>query len=46
MCETGSRSAVAASLLRALGRDEVANLAGGVAAWRGAGLSVELGPTT
>jgi rhodanese-related sulfurtransferase len=41
LCETGSRSAVAASVLRALGRTEVANLAGGIIAWRNAGLPLE-----
>ncbi len=43
LCETGSRSAVAASLLRALGRREVANLSGGILAWRGSGLPVNPG---
>lgn len=37
MCQTGSRSAVAASLLRARGRDRVRNAAGGYAAWLAAG---------
>ena len=40
-CESGSRSAIAASLLQALGRRDVANLVGGIAAWRKAGLPVE-----
>mgnify|MGYP001617345397 CR=1 FL=1 len=40
MCATGSQSAVVASVLRAHGRTEVANLAGGITAWRGAGLPV------
>ncbi len=40
-CETGSRSAVAASLLRAHGLARVANLAGGITAWKRAGLPVE-----
>ncbi|MEP7116887.1 MAG: rhodanese-like domain-containing protein, partial [Acidobacteriota bacterium] len=40
-CRSGSRSAVAASLLRRLGRREVVNLVGGLEAWRAAGL-----PTT
>lgn len=41
LCETGSRSAVAASVLRSLGRTEVFNLTGGLAGWAGAGLPVE-----
>jgi len=40
-CETGSRSAIAASLLQARGRRDVANLVGGITAWRKAGLPVE-----
>ena len=40
-CQTGSRSAIAASLLKARGYDRVANLAGGYVAWVGAGLPVE-----
>lgn len=40
-CESGSRSAIAASLLQAHGRRDVANLVGGIAAWRAAGLPVE-----
>jgi len=43
-CATGSRSAVAASLLRAAGRTDVANLAGGVLGWRRAGLPLEGAP--
>jgi hydroxyacylglutathione hydrolase len=39
-CETGSRSAIAASVLAARGRAGVANLEGGIAAWRTAGLPV------
>lgn len=39
-CRSGSRSAIAASLLRRLGRREVWNLAGGIDAWRAAGLPV------
>ncbi len=39
-CRSGSRSAIAASLLRRLGRREVFNLAGGIEAWRDAGLPV------
>jgi hydroxyacylglutathione hydrolase len=38
-CQTGSRSAIAASVLEARGRS-VANLEGGFAAWRQAGLPV------
>jgi len=44
VCATGSRSAVAASLLRAGGRTDVTNLAGGVAAWKRAGLPLEGAP--
>lgn len=40
-CQGGGRSAIAASLLKAHGRDRVANLAGGFTAWVGAGLPVE-----
>jgi len=40
-CETASRSAIAASLLEARGRGDVANLEGGFTAWRQAGLPVE-----
>ena len=40
-CESGSRSAIAASVLQARGRRDVANLVGGIAAWRRAGLPVE-----
>lgn len=39
-CRSGSRSAIAASLLRRLGRREVVNLAGGIDAWRAAGRPV------
>ena len=39
-CQTGSRSAIGASLLEARGRSAVANLEGGIAAWRQAGLPV------
>lgn len=35
-CQTGERSNIAASLLRARGRDNVENLAGGYVAWVGA----------
>jgi len=41
-CESGSRSAIAASLLQARGRRDVANLVGGFAAWRKAGLPVDV----
>ncbi|MFI5206875.1 MAG: rhodanese-like domain-containing protein [Gemmatimonadales bacterium] len=40
-CETGSRSAIAASILLAAGVTSVANLAGGLNAWKEAGLPVE-----
>lgn len=39
-CQSGSRSAIAASVLRAQGVDRVANLTGGFAEWRDAGLPV------
>jgi hydroxyacylglutathione hydrolase len=39
-CETGARSAVAASLLLARGLSNVANLEGGYTAWQAAGLPV------
>jgi hydroxyacylglutathione hydrolase len=39
-CQTGSRSAIAASLLQARGRGDVANLEGGFAAWRQAGYPI------
>jgi len=42
-CESGSRSAIAASVLRARGRHDVANLKGGINAWIQAGLPVERG---
>jgi hydroxyacylglutathione hydrolase len=41
-CETGSRSAIAASLLEAQRRGNVANLEGGLAAWREAGYPIEM----
>lgn len=37
-CRAGSRSAIAASLLRRLGRTRVTNLTGGIEAWTAAGL--------
>jgi glyoxylase-like metal-dependent hydrolase (beta-lactamase superfamily II)/rhodanese-related sulfurtransferase len=40
-CAGGYRSSIAASLLRALGFERVADLQGGYAAWAGAGLPVE-----
>ena len=42
-CRSGGRSAIAASLLRRLGRSDVTNLAGGIDAWRAAGLPVSGG---
>ena len=42
-CETGSRSAIAASVLASLGFRNVMNLTGGLDAWRAAGLPVERG---
>lgn len=38
-CQSGARSAIAASLLKRLGRTDVRNLVGGYAAWRSAGLT-------
>lgn len=40
-CETGSRSAIAASVLLAAGFDNVINLTGGLNAWHVAGLPLE-----
>jgi hydroxyacylglutathione hydrolase len=42
-CQSGGRSAIAASLLRARGIQNVMNLTGGFTAWRDAGLAVENG---
>lgn len=42
-CQGGGRSAIAASLLKARGIDEVINLTGGYGAWQGAGYPVERG---
>ena len=42
-CQSGARSSIAASLLRAKGVERVVNLRGGFAAWREAGLPVEGG---
>jgi rhodanese-related sulfurtransferase len=39
-CEKGARSSSAVALLRKAGHDKVMNLAGGLDAWRGAGLPV------
>ncbi len=41
-CASGVRSAIGASLLRARGVDRVANLTGGITAWRKAGLPTEV----
>jgi len=41
-CETASRSAIAASLLEAQGRRDIANLKGGFTAWRQAGYPIEV----
>jgi hydroxyacylglutathione hydrolase len=41
-CETASRSAIAASLLEARGRRDVADLIGGFTAWRQAGYPIEV----
>lgn len=40
-CQTGARSAIAASLLQAHGIEDVANMTGGVAEWEAAGLPLE-----
>lgn len=40
-CQSGARAAIAASVLRARGFTNVANLAGGFAAWQAAGQPVE-----
>jgi len=40
-CRTGGRSAIAASLLRAHGVEDVRNMVGGYEAWRGKGFPVE-----
>ena len=42
-CQTGGRSAIAASLLRAQGVSNVMNLAGGFASWQNAGHPIERG---
>jgi sulfur dioxygenase len=41
VCPAGARSAVAAAILESSGATEVANLRGGLLAWRAAGLPVE-----
>jgi len=40
-CQSGARSAIAASVLMRAGRHDVFNLVGGYAAWRDAGLPIE-----
>ena len=40
-CQSGARSAIAASILQAAGRKNVANLSGGIAGWRTGGHPVE-----
>jgi len=40
-CESGTRSSIAASLLMSLGFSDVTNFAGGLTAWRKAGLPIE-----
>jgi len=42
-CQGGSRSAIAASLLQAAGFTDVANMKGGLDAWKAAGFAVERG---
>ena len=42
VCETGSRSAIGASLLTAAGFTDVTNLTGGIVAWSNAGLPLEV----
>ena len=39
-CQGGTRSAIAASVVRAAGRDDVSDMEGGYAAWKRAGLPV------
>jgi glyoxylase-like metal-dependent hydrolase (beta-lactamase superfamily II)/rhodanese-related sulfurtransferase len=43
-CAGGYRSSIAASLLKASGFDSVSEIAGGIAAWESANLSVETAP--
>ena len=45
-CQGGARSAIAASLLRAAGMENVVNLEGGFADWEAAGHPVEHGVAT
>jgi hydroxyacylglutathione hydrolase len=40
-CAAGARSAIAASILKSKGVDNVVNLVGGIGAWRAAGMPVE-----
>jgi hydroxyacylglutathione hydrolase len=42
LCESGTRSAIGASLLQGLGFRNVANVVGGMVEWRAAGLPVEV----
>jgi rhodanese-related sulfurtransferase len=42
VCESGSRSAIGASLLTAAGFSDVTNLTGGINAWKSAGLPLEV----
>jgi len=42
LCESGSRSAIGASLLTAAGFTDVTNLTGGITAWRREGLPLEV----
>jgi hydroxyacylglutathione hydrolase len=42
VCESGSRSAIGASLLATAGFTDVSNLTGGLAAWRREGLPLEV----
>lgn len=44
ICRTGVRSAAVAGFLARSGRDDVANVAGGMEAWERAGLPVRRGP--
>jgi len=45
-CQSGARSAIAASVLRANGVTNVVNLSGGFAAWKAAGHRVEAAEPT
>ena len=42
VCESGSRSAIGASLLTAAGFTDVTNLTGGIVAWRQEGMPLEV----